>query len=189
MTSRFIHLPLIALDRDGTLIREGDYLKDPKKVKLFSGVPESLRRLKQAGYKVVVLSNQSGVGRGIITLQEMRVVLRQFQKLLRRHGVTLDGYFQCIHHPRRRCACRKPGLKMLRQAARCLGVSWKGAISIGDRPSDVQVGQRAGGKGLLVLTGYGRRWIGRNRAFKPNHVSATFQNAVDWILKNERGPL
>ena len=179
-------LPLIALDRDGTLIVEGGYMKHPRQVRLLPGVPDALRRLKEAGYNVVVLTNQSGVGRGLITQAQMRRVLDRFKSELERRGIRLDGYQWCVHHPDADCDCRKPKLGMLKKAAKKLGCSWRGAISVGDRPSDVQVGQNAGGRGILVLTGYGKRWAKRKDTAQPNHVAPNFSKAVDWILEKRK---
>lgn len=179
--------PLIALDRDGTLIREGHYMSHPRQVKLLVGAAQGLKRLRKAGYKVIVLSNQSGVGRGAITAAEALQVRDKFLSDLRRAGAHIDGYYWCPHAPERNCACRKPKLKLLKEAARKMRMPWRGAWSVGDRPSDVQIGQKAGGKGILVRTGYGQRWA-KKRNLKAAFVARNFNSAVSWILKQEKGP-
>ena len=177
--------PIIALDRDGTLIEEGDYLTDPRRVKFLPGAIPGLKRLKKAGFPVIVISNQSGLARGFITPTQMRRVNHRFTHLLKRNKVFLDGYYWCPHAPGDHCSCRKPKLGMLKQAARELKHSWRQAVSIGDRPSDVLVGQRAGGQGVLVLTGYGRRWGQSPQPVKPDFTAPTFLKAVDWIIKKK----
>ncbi len=176
---------LLLLDRDGTLIVEEEYPTDPKRVRLYPGVPRALRKLKKAGFSLVVASNQSGVGRGFVTLAQLRSVNRRFLQLLKERRAPIDGLYWCPHRPEDGCACRKPKLGMARRAARDLHVPWKKSTSVGDRPSDVEMGQRTGGQGVLVLTGFGRRW---RKKFKtpPDHTSATFAQAADWIIRQER---
>lgn len=186
MNRKRSHLPLIAVDRDGTLIEEGEYLAQPRQVHLLPGAVVGLKRLQKAGYRVAVLSNQSGVGRGLITRAQAKRVAARFLSVVRRAGGVINSYQWCPHHPDAGCLCRKPGLGMLKRAARELRMSWKGAISVGDRPSDVQVGQRARGKGVLVLTGYGRQWQ-KDRRCRANKVAKDFRSAVSWILKEAKG--
>jgi D-glycero-D-manno-heptose 1,7-bisphosphate phosphatase len=175
-------LPTLFLDRDGTLIREVGYLNDPRQVKLALGVAQGLRRLKRAGFTLVVTSNQSGVARGLVTPAQLAAVRARFFQLLARQKASVDGYYWCPHLPSAHCACRKPRPGMLRQAARALHVPWRGGISVGDKPSDVQLAQKAGGWGILVLSGYGRKsakaWVGR----KPDYKARNFKAAADWIL-------
>src|ERR1700687_616855 len=150
--------PLLLLDRDGTLIVEEDYLADPARGRLLPGVPEALRKLKKAGFHLAVLSNQAGVGLGLMTMGQLRSVNRRFLQLLKAEHASVDGLYWCPHGPHDGCSCRKPKLGMVRRAAKDLGIAWKGSISVGDRSSDVEVGQRTGGWGILVLTGYGKKW-------------------------------
>ena len=174
-------MPLILLDRDGTLIEERNYLTDPKQVRLLPGVVRGLRRLKRAGFRIVVISNQSGVGRGLITQDQLRRVNRRFLQLLSEKKAPLDGLYWCSHSPSARCGCRKPKLELVKRAAKDLGMSWKGSISVGDRPSDVRIGQKTGGAGVLVLTGYGRRWRCKADA---DYVARNFKDVVSWIMNH-----
>lgn len=177
--------PIIVADRDGTLIYEKNYLKDPRKVKLLKGAVQGLKRLKTAGYRVVVLSNQAGVGRGIMTLSQAAAVQKRFRQLLKKSGAKIDGYYFCPHRPDAGCACRKPKLRLLKQAAKAFRMPWKGTISVGDRKTDVQVGQKAGGLGVLVLTGYGRRWA-KDKSTRSDYKARNFNTAVSWILRTQK---
>jgi histidinol-phosphate phosphatase family protein len=158
-------------------------LTDPKQVRLLPGAVTGLKRLKRAGFPIVVVSNQSGVGRGMITMAQLHQVNRRFLALLQEAKAPVDGLYWCPHSPSDRCACRKPKLGMVKRAAKDLGVPWKGSISVGDRPSDVQLGQRTGGKGILVLTGYGRRWAKKHESVHPDHTTIDFRRAAAWIIR------
>ena len=175
--------PLVLLDRDGTLIEEKEYLSDPGGVKLLPGAVRGLKKLRRAGCRIVVVSNQSGVGRGLITMAELRNVNRRFLQLLKAQKVAPDGVYWCPHRPSARCSCRKPKLGLVKRAARDLRVSWKRSFSVGDRPSDVVLGQKTGGQGVLVLTGYGKQWL--KSSLKPDYVAKNFNQAADWILKTK----
>jgi D-glycero-D-manno-heptose 1,7-bisphosphate phosphatase len=178
--------PLVLLDRDGTLITEQDYLKDPRKVKLLPGALSALSRLSRAGFPLVLITNQSGVGRGLMTRQDVRRVHHRLESLLAKRGVHLDGIYWCPHAPNVRCACRKPKLKLVRQAAKDLKRSWRRSISVGDKWSDILLGQRSGGKGILVLTGYGKATRSSKGPHpKPDFVARGINDAVTWILKNK----
>lgn len=181
--------PLLLLDRDGTLVREADYPKDPQRVKLLRGVDGALRKLKKAGFTIVVVTNQSGVGRGIISGKEMLAVNRRFLELLRLKKCPVDGLYWCPHHPKDRCECRKPKLGLARRASKALSVSWKNSVSVGDRWSDVLLGQRTGGNGILVRTGYGRHYAEDAHGVKPDYIASTFRHAADWIIAQRKGSL
>lgn len=176
--------PLVLLDRDGTLIEEKGYLSDPSGVKLLPGAVAGLKKLKRAGVRLVVVSNQSGIGRGLITRRQAEDVSDRFLHLLRLKKIILDGVYWCPHSPTAHCPCRKPKLGLVKRAARKLRMPWKGSISVGDRPSDVQLGQKTGGRGVLVLTGYGKQWA--KSSIQSNYVAKDFRQAAQWILKTMR---
>lgn len=180
------HRPTVFLDRDGTLIREVGYLRDPQRVRLLSGVVDGLKALRKAGFPVVVVSNQSGVARGIVSAGQLEAVRRRFMSLLKRGGTRVDGYYWCPHRPDANCACRKPRAGLLRRASRELGVPWRHCVSVGDKPSDVRLGQGSGGAGVLVLTGYGRRSRSEWKGKKPDAVRVNFASVVSWILKHRK---
>jgi len=145
------------LDRDGTLIVEKHYLADPAGVELIPGVGAALRELRRAGYALIVVTNQSGLARGVIRPDDYAAVERRVAELLAAEGVTLDGVYHCPHHPdvSGPCECRKPGLGLYRRAAAEHGLELAGSLFVGDRERDVIPALALGGTGYLVRTGYG----------------------------------
>ena len=151
------------LDRDGTLIEERNYLADPALVALAPGVPEALRLLRDAGYKLIVVSNQSGIARGYFTAGQLNAVERRIDELLAEHGLALDANYYCFHHEKgiipeyaRACDCRKPKPGLLLQAIRDFSLDPAQCLMIGDKVSDLQAGQAAGCHALaLVRSGHG----------------------------------
>ncbi len=148
--------PAIFLDRDGTLIEEVGYLSDPDHVRLLPGVARALARLKAAGFALVVISNQAGVGRGRFPLARVHEVMARMRRLLRAEGVELDAIYFCPHAPDAGCGCRKPGTELIERAADDLLLRARGSAMIGDKALDVETGKRAGMRGVLVETGYGK---------------------------------
>ena len=148
--------PAVFLDRDGTLIAEVGYLGDPDGVALLPGVPDALRRLREAGYALVLVSNQAGVARGYFTEEDVLAVNGRLEEMLADEGLRLDGWEYCTHHPEVTgpCDCRKPAPGMLHRAARELDLDLARSWIVGDHPSDVEAGHRAGGRGILVLSGH-----------------------------------
>jgi D-glycero-D-manno-heptose 1,7-bisphosphate phosphatase len=148
----------VFLDRDGTLIREREYLADPAGVELLPGVPEALRRLRAAGYLLVVVTNQSGIARGLYSLEDYHAVAKRLDEVLKGEGALPDDTRFCPHHPEftGSCDCRKPSPGMYRDAAQELGIDLAASIYVGDRIKDVLPGLELGGKGYLVRTGYGK---------------------------------
>jgi D-glycero-D-manno-heptose 1,7-bisphosphate phosphatase len=145
--------PAVFLDRDGTLMEEVDYCRDPEKVGILPGVSEGLARLKSAGYALVIVTNQSGLGRGRITPAEYEAVHARLIELL---GVGLiDATYFCPDHPDRASDRRKPGAGMVLEAARDLGLDLSRSWLIGDKRSDVACALKAGVRPVLVQTGYG----------------------------------
>ena len=182
---------IVLLDRDGTVIVEKKFLADPDGVELIPGSARAIKRLKKAGYAVAIVTNQSGVGRGYYTLAQMKATNARTLQVLRKAGARIDSLEWCPHHPeaevrkyRRMCNCRKPAPGMAIRAARKAGATLKGVIVVGDRLVDVELGQMLGGRGILVLTGYGRKHkaLARKTGVKPDAVVGNLAKAVDWIL-------
>jgi histidinol-phosphate phosphatase family protein len=179
--------PAVFLDRDGTLIRETGYLSDPQDLELLPGVARALRNLTEAGYPLIVVSNQSGVGRGMFPASRVHAVMGRLRERLREHGVELTAIRFCPHRPEDGCACRKPRAGLLELAAEDLDVSLRDSVTIGDKLIDVAAGRRAGGRGVLVRTGYGREAEGRIGIDgpPPDRVCDDLPSAVEWLLGEE----
>lgn len=155
--------PAVFLDRDGTLNREVDYLSDPAEFELIPGVPAALRALSAAGYALVVVTNQSGVARGLLSLETLDAIHARMRRVLEAENVRLDGIESCPHHPaagepplRANCTCRKPAPGMLLKAAQDLDLDLARSWMVGDSLRDLQAGEAAGTRSILVRTGKGR---------------------------------
>lgn len=147
----------VFVDRDGTLIREREYLSDPEEVELLPGVVESLAGFQEDGYGIVVITNQSGIARGLFDEAAYRAVRAELDGRLRAAGIRLLDTYHCPHHPEFTgpCECRKPAPGLFRRAAREHGLDLSRSVYIGDRLRDVLPGVQLGGLPVLVRTGYG----------------------------------
>ena len=171
----------VFLDRDGVLMEDSHYVGDVHRVILIPSAPAALKRLQAAGYKLLVVTNQSGVGRGYFTRSHVEQVHAHLDEQFARAGVRIDRYYVCPHHPDDNCACRKPSPKSLRDAAAEFSLDLARCFMIGDRPSDIQTGHNAGAKTILVLTGAGQQTLAEDKV-NPDHVAADLNAAADWIL-------
>ncbi len=176
----------VFLDRDGTIVVERGYLAEVGGLDVLPGAAEGLRQLQAAGWALVVVSNQSGVGRGLFSPARAHELMAGLRVALRARGVELDGVYFCPHRPDEGCGCRKPGTRLLERAAADHGLRLRGSVMVGDKLIDVETGRRAGGRGVLVRTGYGReeeaRLAAMGPASVPDHVCDDLAAAVEWIL-------
>ena len=173
----------VFLDRDGTIIEDPGFLHEPDKVKLLPGAAEAIRRLNDGGYRVIIVTNQSGIARGRFTVADYEAVQQRLGALLAAHGARLDGAYLCPHHPQLTgpCDCRKPGLKLFRDAQAAFDIDFAQSWWVGDRLSDVQPARVLGGHGVLVTTGEGNLHQGQARALGVM-VVADIGEAVQKIL-------
>ena len=173
----------VFLDRDGTIVEDPGFLHEPEKVTLLPGAAEAIRRLNIADYRVVIVTNQSGIGRGRYTVDDYEAVQRRLVELLAARGARIDGAYVCPHHPQLSgpCDCRKPGLKLFREAAEAFDIDFSRSWWVGDRLSDVQPARLLGGGGILVATGEGNLHQGQARALGVM-VVADLAAAVQEIL-------
>ncbi len=148
----------VFLDRDGTILDLVPYLHRPDEVRLIAGAAQALRRLGEAGWLRVLVTNQSGIARGYYSLDDLERVHERMQELLREEGADLDAIEVCPHHPDHTgpCSCRKPASGMLERAAGRLSIDLARSWVIGDRMEDLRAGSPLGIPGVLVLTGYGK---------------------------------
>lgn len=173
----------ILLDRDGTIIVEKNYLSKPEDVELIPGVAKALRRFKKMGFGLMVITNQSGVGRGFFDLETLEKIHRRLNNLLAQEGVYLDGIYFCPHTPEDNCLCRKPKVKLIEQAAKKHNFDPKLSFVIGDNKSDIELGKNIGATTILVRTGYGVE-IARENKVNPDFVVDSLKEALPVIRDN-----
>jgi D-glycero-D-manno-heptose 1,7-bisphosphate phosphatase len=170
----------VFIDRDGTLMEEVNYCRDPEKVRLFPGVPEALQSLRAAGFLTLIVTNQSGIARGTILPSEYEAV---HQRLLALLGPgAIDDTFMCADSPDALSDRRKPAPGMLLEAAHRWNIDLSASFMVGDKEIDVECGIRAGSTSLLVRTGYGAQ-LTQTRAA---HTAEHFPAAAAWILSSAR---
>jgi D-glycero-D-manno-heptose 1,7-bisphosphate phosphatase len=177
--------PAVFLDRDGTLIEERDFLRRPEEVAFFPGAVAALKRLQDAGFKLFIVTNQSGVGRGYFTLEDVENVHRHLLAEMEREGVRLEKIYVAPEHPDAPSRGRKPSPQFLFDARDEFGIDLSRSYLIGDKRIDLECGWNAGvRKSILVRTGYGaeieRRHLG---TISDAFVAKDLEEAADWILQ------
>ena len=173
----------IFLDRDGTLNPDPGYISKPDDYELYDGVCEALARLQKAGYQLILITNQSGISRGLFSEKDLEAVHDKMKRLLMAGGVTLDAIYYCPHHPEHPykgisdCNCRKPKPGMILQAIKDRNIDEKQSFMVGDRTSDIKIGLASGVTPICIA----------NEPFSGYENVPTFKNlsqAVDYILKS-----
>ncbi|MCC6763538.1 MAG: HAD-IIIA family hydrolase [Deltaproteobacteria bacterium] len=187
-------MPAVFVDRDGTLNHERHYLRRVADLRLVGGAARAVRRLDAAGFAVVVVTNQSGVARGLVPPRTLARIHDAIVRRLGRAGAQLTAIYVCPHHPtvgappfRRRCRCRKPRPGLVERAARELGLDLARSYCVGDGAVDLGLAAATRTRGVLVRTGHGRV---TETALPPDvpiaHVAANFRAAADWIIEDAR---
>jgi D-glycero-D-manno-heptose 1,7-bisphosphate phosphatase len=171
----------VFLDRDGVLMEDSNYVGQLERVVIIPAAVAALQRLQAAGYRLLVVTNQSGVGRGYFTHEHVAQVHAHLDEQFAKAGVKIDRYYVCPHHPDDNCACRKPSPKSLRDAAQEFHLDLALSYMVGDRASDIQAGRNAGVRTILVLTGAGQQTVAEGKA-TPDHVAQDLSAAADLIL-------
>lgn len=169
--------PAVFLDRDGTLIEDTGYVSDPAHVALIPQTHEALLQLKAAGYRLVIITNQSGIGRGYFTVADYEAVHARMVELL--GGNLFDGTYFCPDHPDVATERRKPGAGMLLEAAKDLDLDLTRSWMVGDREGDLLAGRAAGAKSILVTTGIGNR----AKTEAAHFVAKDLAHAAEFIVR------
>jgi D-glycero-D-manno-heptose 1,7-bisphosphate phosphatase len=170
-------VPAVFVDRDGTLMEDVPYIRDPASVRLFPGVPEALRRLRDAGFRIVMVTNQSGIGRGWSTMEDFARVQDSFFNLA---GQDLfDAVYMCPDGPDQPSERRKPAPGMVFEAARDLSLDLNRSWLIGDKPSDIECGVNAGVRAIQVRTGEGAG----QKSERAVHIAEDIGRAAEFILR------
>lgn len=184
----------VFLDRDGNINRDVGYPNSFDSVHIYPYSFEAVRRINAAGLLAVVVTNQSGIARGLILETQLKALHDSMINEFKEHGARLDGIYYCPHFPyslepqyKQNCQCRKPFPDMGLAAARDLNIDLDGSYMIGDKVEDILFGLNLGVKPILVLTGYGRSSRSRLKKEKivPAHVSDNLLDAVNWLLDQE----
>ncbi|MFO7821574.1 MAG: HAD-IIIA family hydrolase [Lentisphaeria bacterium] len=170
--------PAVFLDRDGTLIKDVGFLADATGIELFPDTVSALLQL-QKNHTLFVITNQSGVGDGLLKMEDVHKVNAKLAGLLRDHGITIQEWYVCPHSKSENCSCRKPKIQFLEQAVHDHGIDLQVSYSIGDHPHDATLGESLGVKGVYLLTGHGRNHQPELPPGKP--VFETIGEAAEWI--------
>jgi len=185
--------PALFIDRDGTIMVDKDYLSDPDKIEFENGAVEALRLARENGFKIIIVSNQSGVARGFFSLESVEQMNAHLLEMLSAEGVEIDGLYYCPHYPYGKvselayeCRCRKPAAGMPEEAAKTFGIDLRRSVVIGDTFKDFNLGRVLGVDSFLVRTGYGRQTEQKIKISLINDKNIAFDNlleAVKYIVK------
>jgi len=174
----------VFLDRDDTIIKDKSYLSDPDGIEILPRAAESIRLLNDHGLPVIMITNQSGIARGIFTEERLHAIHKRLLSLLGDQGAKIDAIYYCPHHPEGTvkglavsCSCRKPNPGMLLQAAKDFGLDLPASFMIGDKPDDIEVIHKVGGKGVLVQTG------NHHDMEHADFIAEDLLQAAEWVLK------
>lgn len=171
----------VFIDRDGVINQDlGKYITKPEDFLFLPNAVEALKKLYKSEYKVIIITNQGGIGKGIYTKEDMEAIHEKMHKLLKEKDVEIDGLYYCPHHPNENCECRKPRIGMVKKAIKEHDIDVKNSFFIGDKTSDIKAGKDAGCKTFLVKTGY----AGHDKAYdaEPDFVVSDLLEAVNKIL-------
>jgi D-glycero-D-manno-heptose 1,7-bisphosphate phosphatase len=194
----------VFLDRDGTINEEAGYIGQTDVIRLIPGAAEAIRRINESGLKAVVVTNQSGVARGLFNEACVERVHTRLRGMLQAEGALIDAFYFCPHHPtegkdqyRQDCDCRKPAPGLLLRAAAELHIDPARSYMVGDTLQDIEAGARAGVSGILVRTGHGEKSAATLAAagsvsqdgvtIRPMYIAADLQEAVAWIMEDREG--
>ncbi len=184
---------VIFLDRDGTINKEDGYITRVDQLHLYEGALPALRMLKEMGYRIVIVSNQAGVAKALLTEPALIEINNALLSMLRAEGILIDRLYYCPHHPdavvpeyKKDCECRKPKTGMIMRAVQELGVHVEGAYMIGDKLTDIELARNFDGRGILLLTGYGNEEIKKldPQKHNPVYIGKDILDAAAWIKKN-----
>lgn len=175
----------VFVDRDGTINEDVHYLNDPEKFDVYSGVGDGIKKLKENGFKIIIITNQSGIGRGFFTEHQLlRIHERMIAEFLN-FDVTLDGIYYCPHHPDDHCNCRKPNTGLFEKAIQEHNIDITKSYMIGDKMLDIEAGKNIGVKTALIPEPHSREeFLSQKQEleYHPDYIADDFLDAVEWIL-------
>ncbi|MFH1545345.1 MAG: D-glycero-beta-D-manno-heptose 1,7-bisphosphate 7-phosphatase [archaeon] len=174
----------VFLDRDGTINEEKNYLSREEDFKFIPGTIEGLKLLREKGFKLIVVTNQSGIGRGFVEGKQVERINKKMKEELKEEEVELDAVYVCPHTPEEGCDCRKPKNALVKIAEKEFKLDLKKSFFVGDKTIDIQLGKNCNGRTILLKTGYG----GSDKKFKvkPDYIAEDLRNAAEIILSEEK---
>jgi histidinol-phosphate phosphatase family protein len=172
----------VFLDRDGTINIDTGYIKDPKDLVFIRGSKKAVKILKEKGFLVYIITNQSGVGRGYFSIEDVQVVNKKLIEKFEKYGVFIDGIFSCPHRPDEGCNCRKPNPDVVNDIAKKNNISLAKSYFVGDKLTDVETGQNAGCKTILI-EGESAVAAKAEKGKDPDYFAKNLLKAVEWIVK------
>jgi D-glycero-D-manno-heptose 1,7-bisphosphate phosphatase len=172
----------IFLDRDGTIIKEKHYLKHISEIELIDGAVNALLLLQNMGFRLFIITNQSGIRRGYISEKQLNDIHKKLKNLLKKQGVIIDHTYYSPHLPHENSKTRKPATGLVKTAAQDYGIHLNGSYCIGDKKSDIKMGKNIGLKTILVLTGYGRKTVLETN---PDYIAVDIMEAAEIIREEE----
>lgn len=184
----------VFLDRDGTINKDVGYPRSFSSIEIFSYSYEAIRKLNEAGLLAVIVTNQSGIGRGLIQESELLEIHHKLEASFARHNARIDGIYYCPHYLyspdpeyRNDCQCRKPNPGMAQKAAEDFNIDTSQSYMVGDKVEDILFGVHIKAKPILCLTGFGQESLPKleEKGIRPAFVAKTLLDAVDWILREE----
>lgn len=179
----------VFIDRDGVININltGEYVKEWKEFKFLPGTLKSLRLLKKNKIMVIIISNQSGVAKGLMTERQLEKLSHNFLEVVRNYGGDIEAVYYCIHNSDENCECRKPKPGLLLKASKELGIDLKKTYMVGDYISDIEAGAAAGSKTILVKTGRGGETISKRDEWtvEPDYIVSDLSEAVEIIIKSK----
>ncbi len=187
----------VFLDRDGTLNKDVGYPNSFEAIEVYDYSYEAVRRINHSGFLAVVVTNQSGIGRGLIEEKKLREIHQNMRDLFNANNARLDAFYYCPHYInsqnakyRKDCACRKPNPGMALKASEELDIELKGSYMVGDKMEDIEFGLNFDAIPVLLLTGHGQKALRKlsEKGLQPAYVAKNLLDAVDWILANEGNP-
>lgn len=176
----------VFIDRDGTINFDVHYLDDPDKFEMYPGVGEGVKKLKENGFKIIVITNQSGIARGYFTEKQLSNIHEKMKKEFQKFDVVLDGIYYCPHHPDDNCNCRKPNTGLFEKAIKEHNIDVKKSYLLGDKILDIGAGKKISVRAILIPEPYIREELLSKKnewEYKPDYIADDFMDAVEWILK------
>lgn len=179
----------VFIDRDGTINVDVHYLNDPDRFEMYPDVGEGVKKLKENKFKIIVITNQSGIARGYFTEEQLSKIHERMKQEFQKFDVVLDGIYYCPHHPYDNCNCRKPNIGLFEEAVKEHNIGVKTSYMLGDKILDIGAGKKIGVRTVLIPEPHLRKELLSKKfewEYYPDYIANNFIDAVEWILKLER---